>query len=169
MYNMSRKTCTPFSYALLYLQHDDVIKWNHFPRYWPFVRGIHRSPVNSPHKGQWRGAFMFSLMCVWINGRVNKREAGDLRRYRAHYDVIVMALVDSCVYATRFSGLLCWQRRNPLAAEIPMKQPWKIWINFISVKLQQSTVKNESCAYTCILGCTVYACIQWNTQNTSVF
>ena len=25
--------------------HDDVIKWRHFPRYWPFVRGIHRSPV----------------------------------------------------------------------------------------------------------------------------
>ena len=21
--------------------HDDVIKWKHFPRYWPFVRGIH--------------------------------------------------------------------------------------------------------------------------------
>ena len=36
--------------------HDDVIKWKHFPRYWPFVRGIHRSPVDSPHKGQWRGA-----------------------------------------------------------------------------------------------------------------
>ena len=32
--------------------HDDVIKWKHFPRSWPFVRGIHRSPVNSPHKGQ---------------------------------------------------------------------------------------------------------------------
>ena len=31
--------------------HDDVIKWKHLPRYWPFVRGIHRSPVNSPHKG----------------------------------------------------------------------------------------------------------------------
>ena len=44
--------------------HDDVIKWKHFPRYWPFVRGIHRSPVNSPHKGQWRGALMFSLMSV---------------------------------------------------------------------------------------------------------
>ena len=39
--------------------HDDVIKWRHFPRYWPFVRGIHRSPVNSPHKGQWREALMF--------------------------------------------------------------------------------------------------------------
>ena len=70
--------------------HDDVIKWKHFPRYWPFVRGIHRSPVNSQHKGQWRGALMFSLICVWINGWVNTREAGDLRRYRAHYDVIVM-------------------------------------------------------------------------------
>ena len=57
--------------------HDDVIKWKHFPRYLPFVRGIHRSPVNSPHKGQWRGALMFSLICVWINGWVNNREAGD--------------------------------------------------------------------------------------------
>ena len=71
--------------------HDDVIKWNHFLRYWPFVRGIHRSPVNSPHKGQWRGALMFSLICLWINGWVNNGEAGDLRRYRGHYDVIVMS------------------------------------------------------------------------------
>ena len=70
--------------------HDDVIKWKHFPRYWPFVRGIHRSPVNSPHKGQWRGALMFSLICAWINTWVNNREAGDLRRYRNHYDVTVM-------------------------------------------------------------------------------
>ena len=44
--------------------HDDVIKWKHFPRYWPFVRGIHRSPVNSPHKGHWRGTLMFSLICA---------------------------------------------------------------------------------------------------------
>ena len=59
------------------------------PRYWPFVRGIHRSPVNSPHKGQWRGALMFYLICAWINGWVNNREPGDLRRYRAHYDVTI--------------------------------------------------------------------------------
>ena len=39
--------------------HDDVINWKHFPRYWPFERGIHRSPVNSPHKGQWRGVWCF--------------------------------------------------------------------------------------------------------------
>ena len=72
--------------------HDDVIKWKHFPRNWPFVWGIHRSPVNSPHKGQWRGALMFSLICTWIHDWVNNREASDLRRYRAHYDVSVMGM-----------------------------------------------------------------------------
>ena len=71
--------------------HDDVIKWKHFPRYWPFVWGIHRSPVNSLHKGQWRGAVMFSLIFAWINGWVSNHEAGDLRCHHAHYDVIVMA------------------------------------------------------------------------------
>ena len=69
--------------------HDDVIKWKHFSRYWPFVRGIHQSPVNSPHQGQC-GALVFSLICAWINGCVNNRNAGDLRRQRAHYDVTVM-------------------------------------------------------------------------------
>ena len=76
--------------------HDDVIKWKPFRRNWPFVRGIHRSPVNSPHKGQWRGALMFSLICVWINGWINNRDTGDYRRDRARYDVIVV-----------FSGVLC--------------------------------------------------------------
>ena len=61
-----------------------------FPRYWTFVRGIPRSPVNSPHKGQWRGALMVSLICTWINGWVNNPKAGALRRHRAHYDVIAM-------------------------------------------------------------------------------
>ena len=79
-------------YIQMYYSHDGVIKWKHFSRYWPFVRGIHRSPVNSPHKGQWRGASMFSLICAWINGWVHNREAGDLRRHRAHCDVIVMLM-----------------------------------------------------------------------------
>ena len=80
------------TWSYKYASHDDVIKWKHFPRYWPFVRGIHRSPVNSPHKGQWRGrgTLILSLICVWINGWVNNREAGDLRRYRARYDITVM-------------------------------------------------------------------------------
>ena len=62
-----------------------------FPRYWPFVWGIPRSTVNSPHKSQWHGALMFSLNCVWINGWVNNCEAGDLGRYRSHYNVTVMS------------------------------------------------------------------------------
>ena len=49
--------------------------------------GIHRSPVNSPHKGQWRGALLFSLICTWINDWVNNRETGDSKRQRIHYDV----------------------------------------------------------------------------------
>ena len=72
--------------------HDDVIKWKHFPRYWPFVRWIHRSPVNSPHKGQWRGALMFSVTGAWINDWVNNGKDGDLRCHRAHYDVTVMRI-----------------------------------------------------------------------------
>ena len=76
-------------YCLITL-HDDVIKWKHVLSYWPFVRGIRQSPLNSLHSGQWRGALMFSLICAWINGWVNTRAAGYLRRRRAHYDVTVM-------------------------------------------------------------------------------
>ena len=49
-------------------------------------------PVNSPHKGQWRGALMFTLICARINDWVNNREAGDLRRHLDHYDVSVTLL-----------------------------------------------------------------------------
>ena len=48
--------------------HDDVIKWKHFPRYWPFVRGIHRSPVNSPHKRPVTRSFD-----IYFDLRLNKR------------------------------------------------------------------------------------------------
>ena len=78
-------------------QHDsDVIKWKHLPRHWPFVRGNHRSPVNSPHKDQWRRALMFPLIFAWIIGWVNNREAGDLRRLLGHHDVTVMILWNFC-------------------------------------------------------------------------
>ena len=68
--------------------------WRHqmetFSALLAFCAGNSPVPVNSPHKGQWRGALMFSLIYVWINAWVNNREAGDLRRHRGHYDVIVM-------------------------------------------------------------------------------
>ena len=70
-------------------KHDDVIKWKHFPCYWLFVRGIHRSPVNSPQRGQWPGVLMVCI-CTWINDWINNRDAGDLRRHRSHNDVTLM-------------------------------------------------------------------------------
>ena len=51
---------------------------------------MYRSPVNSPHKGQWHEALIFFSSAPWINGWINNREAGDLRRHRAHYYVVVM-------------------------------------------------------------------------------
>ena len=60
-------------YFLLSYYHDDVIKWKYFPHNWPIVWELHRWPVNSTHKGRWRGALMLSLICTWINDWVNNR------------------------------------------------------------------------------------------------
>ena len=110
--------------------HGDVIKWKHFPHNWPFVRGIHRSRWISPHKAQWRGALMISLICVWINGWINNREAGDLRHHRGYYDVIVMEWgylwqvhAEICE-----QGLFCHCDRHTIAP-VPLKQPWCILVN----------------------------------------
>ena len=86
-------------FATFLFTHDDVLKWKHFPRYWPCVWRIHRSPVSSTHKGQWRGILMFGLICAWMDGWVNNREAGDLRRHRVHYDVTVMLTVCMVFFA----------------------------------------------------------------------
>ena len=72
--------------------HDDAIKWKHFPRYWTFVQGILQSPVKYPHKGQWRRALIFYLICAWTNGWLNNRDADDSRRHRADYDITVMTV-----------------------------------------------------------------------------
>ena len=79
---------------LLYFCFQYFTRWRHqmetFSVSLAFVWGIHRSLVNSPHKGKWHGVLMFSLICTWINAWVNNCEAGDLRRHHAHYDIIVM-------------------------------------------------------------------------------
>ena len=84
------------------------IKWKHFPRYWPFVQGPNRPPVNSSHKGQWRGALMFSLICPGASGWVNIRDVGNLRRHCAHYDVIAM-VSSGVTCAVSLTLLYCWQ------------------------------------------------------------
>ena len=95
--------------------------------------GIHRSSVTSPHKGQWRRALMFSLICVWINGWVNNRETDDLRRHRAHYDVIVIKKIArkscpiQCVELDHQWGSRkqhCWKFWNPIERFVVF---WWVW------------------------------------------
>ena len=68
--------------------------WRHqmetFSALLALCEGNHFSPVDSPHKGQWRGALMFSLICSWTYGWANNRDAGDLRRHRTHHEVTVI-------------------------------------------------------------------------------
>ena len=148
--------------------HVDVIKWKHFPRNWPFVRGIHRSPVSSPHKGQWHGAFMFSLICVWINHWVNNREADDLRRYRAHYYIIVMdcenfVALDVCIISV-IKTVALFQQSEYIAVVfwivdlLPAFRDWKLNLAVnISIAIKQrhryhrwklsNSYKISSCAF----------------------
>ena len=88
--------------------HDDVMKWKHVPCYWPCVRGIHRSPVNPPHKGQWHRALMFSLICARINGWAHNREAGNLRHHCAHHDATVMK--DQLESMGNILDVMIWKR-----------------------------------------------------------
>ena len=112
---------------------------NIFPRYRPFVRGLHRSPVNSPHKGQWRGALLFSLICPWINDWVNKCETGDLRRHRAHCDVTVMTSRD--LHYIHRPSLQGSPLSPPLTAGIPdrIRSIKSLWLDY--KHLTQSSLK----------------------------
>ena len=112
VYVSGQEKCHPHNFLPVITSHDDVIKWKHLPRYWPFVRGIHRSPVNSPHKGQWRRALMFSLICAWTNDWVNNREAGDIKRHHAHYDVTVMIIFHQELSISGNAWDKAWKAKN---------------------------------------------------------
>ena len=108
---------------------DDVIKWKHFALL-PFALRIHRSPVNSAHKGQWCGALVFSLTCAWINGWVNNREAGDLRRHLTHYDVSVMARYQH----SKIQGPISILRSHLTSLRIPIIKVMRSHDRFIFIK-----------------------------------
>ena len=90
-------------------EYNDIIKWKHFPCYWPFVRGINWSPMNSPHKCQCRGALMLSLICACTNDWVNNRAA-------RWVETQSRPLWCHCNYHTRYTILL-----------VPMTQPSTQW------------------------------------------
>ena len=72
---------------------------------------------NSPVPGEFTAqrpvtrSFDF-FICVWINGWVNNREAGDLGRYRAHYDVIIM------LYLSKFYLLMGWGHSKSIESHL---------------------------------------------------
>ena len=73
------------------------------------VTGLSELPMNSPHKGRWGGASMFSLICAWTNGWANNRDAGDVGRHRIHYDVTVMMARDNFWhFVACVRGILIW-------------------------------------------------------------
>ena len=127
-------------YALCKTSHNDVTKWKHFPRHWPFVRGIHRLLVNSLHKGQWRGALIFSLICAWIKSWVNNRKAGDLRQHGAHYDVTVIFTPSNILRPCKTS---CGGQIDIIICVDQLISPWTKWAPFIGPLCWESTGKRR--------------------------
>ena len=127
--------------------HDDVIKWKLYPCYWPFGRGIHQSPVDSPHKGQWRGDLMFSLICAWTNGWADSR--GDLIRHRAHYDIIVMRFVSSGHQQLWYC--MCEKDSITYGASVNERK-WNIFLYFLKIIQHVKGWKNKGYWLNCTVG-----------------
>ena len=97
-----------------YFCHDDVIQWKYFLRYWPFVRGIHWSLVDSPHKGQWRGALKFSLINHWAKNR----DVDDLRHHRNANFPDESLRNSQCIYAV-LSAVLQLNKQRWMVQSVP--------------------------------------------------
>ena len=121
----------------LTLWYDDVIKWKHFPRHWPFVWGIHRSPVNSPHKGQLRGALMFSLIFDWIKHLSKQswrwwfetlsgplwRHCNGSRRWSLHFTAVCKDCTVSLLSRrSHWSSCICSSRAKKTTTQIMFMQ-----------------------------------------------
>ena len=117
--------------------------------------------VNSLHKGQWRGALMFSLICVWINDWISNREAGDLRRYRAHYDVIVMVMIwclfRRCQFVLMYRQLDPYLSSNISSSNIFEEKTSSAIKNFYHLfsTLYRYVTLNTRCNWKCIQKCQI--------------
>ena len=96
-----------------------------------FCAGNHRSPVNSPHKGQWRRVLMFSLICAWTNSWANNGDTSDLRCHRAHYDVTVMHLINKS---------FMWITRDRLN----LARNWFVWIMSLVSEIWMTVISTIS-------------------------
>ena len=113
--------------------------------YWPLVRGIHRWLVDSLHKGQWRGALIFSLIRAWTNGWANNRDAGDLRRHGAYYGITVMSLSHKVtVLLSPLWALLCFKWSDTHTQRITIYMYKKIWYKQIYFSIKNICNMSES-------------------------
>ena len=111
-----------------------IPRWRHqmetFPPYWPFVRGIHWSPVDSPHTGQWRGALMFSLMQTWTNLWVNNRDADDLRRHGVVVTSLQLPNIASTAVMQISVTMTCLQDPSNTSSALPSRM-WKLGVQLM--------------------------------------
>ena len=155
-----------------FMLHGAFIRWKHFLRYWPFVRGIHRW-----HKGQWHGALVFSLINAWTKCWENNRNAGDLtpsRSFWRHCNVFILIvfhddMIRLCYMMTssngnifRVTGPLCGEfigsgefpAQRPVTRSLDVffdrrlnkrlsKQPWGWWFETPSWSLWRQCNGNE--------------------------
>ena len=125
--------------------------------------------VNYPHKGQWHGALMFSLICAWIDGCVNNHKAGDLRRHHTHFDTIVMysiifTMSQTCIMSTHVEVCLYrgWSNlHEPSNLIIPTAgTSWKqeIWMWLMDV----INIKER---FVSVIGTGCFTNVSWPLQN----
>ena len=122
-----------------------MIEWKQFLWYWPFVQGSHQSLVNSPHKGPWHRALMFSLICAWTNAWGNNLISSDLRRHHIHYDVTVIkhqanTLNNVDLSSKVFCGSCQWGPATIIwgqlhEEEIPQSSIDKIWLKITCLQI----------------------------------
>ena len=135
--------------------------------------GIHRSSVNSPHRGQWHGPLVFSLICAWINDWVNNREAGDLRLYPSHYDVTVMTIdkpvciIDwlMCILCVCIEKLsLLWITRSFVTKHIWSKMSYKCvgFAHFMLYTVAKETADRRRSGGRC-----PSAILEWSIRSTN--
>ena len=122
--------------------HDDVIKWNIFRVTGPLWGESTGFPVDSHHKGQWRVTLMLSLICAWTNDWASNQDAGNLRRHRAYYDVIVMSYIH--VYPEL--------RYYEISIDIKLEYIYVYIYIYIYIYIYPFSINNSSCSSTTTLG-----------------
>ena len=112
-----------------------------------------RSPVDYPHKRQWRVVLMFSLIYAWTNGQANNWDAGDLRHHRAHYAVTVMSYRCAWCFFVCFFFFFCNSKDFLLRVTRDQHIVWKnvCWIQLNQRCLVQLELTRQNSQNECII------------------